>query len=76
MTSKKVIKMIKYDKEIELLESKLNDENILWSTKVKFQKRIEKIQVYQWNLSDKFNDNEKVDYECNTGIGWCDMFGN
>ena len=27
-------------------------------------------------LSDKFNDNEKVDYECNTGIGWCDMFGN
>ena len=47
--------MIKWDKESEALEAKLDRDDVKWSEKEKAQKRIEKLQLMQDRLSTKFN---------------------
>tara|TARA_R110001599_G_scaffold53592_3_gene149510 strand:+ start:1979 stop:2248 length:270 start_codon:yes stop_codon:yes gene_type:complete len=70
-----VKKMIKWDKEAEELEAKLERDDVRWNEKEKAQKRIEKLQLMQDKLSTKFNAGEREEYEGHTGIGWSDMFG-
>ena len=67
--------MIKWDKESEALEAKLDRDDVKWSEKEKAQKRIEKLQLMQDRLSTKFKAGEREEYEGHTGIGWGSMFG-